>query len=45
MSMNKQKIHCVALYVNSDKVMYLDSFGAEYIPKEIGKLVKNKHIY
>ena len=27
--------HWVALYVNTNNVIYLDSFGVEHIPKEI----------
>ena len=27
--------HGISLYVNHDKVTYFDSFGVEYIPKEI----------
>ena len=34
--------HWIALYVNSVNVTYFDSFGAEYIPKEIKKLIGKK---
>ena len=34
----------IALYVNCDKVAYFDIFRAEYIPKEIKKLINNKSI-
>ena len=27
--------HSIALYVNGENVTYFDSFGVEYIPKEI----------
>ena len=37
-------IHQIALYVNSDNATYFDSFGVEYIPKEIAKLIGNKNI-
>ena len=36
--------HWVALYVNCKTVTYFDSFGVEYIPKEIKKFRGNKHI-
>ena len=36
--------HCIALYVHDNNVTYLDSFGAEHIPKEIRKIIKNKNI-
>ena len=29
--------------MNSDKVTYFDSFGAEYIPAEIKKFLRNKN--
>ena len=32
------------LYVNSNNVIYFDSFGVEHIPKEIKKLIRNKNI-
>ena len=34
--------HWIAFYVNSDNVTYFDSFGVEYIPNEIKKLIGNK---
>ena len=36
--------HWIALYVNAKTVTYFDSFGVEHIPKEIKKLIANKHI-
>ena len=36
--------HWVALYVKNNDVIYFDSFGAEYIPKEIIKFIDNKNI-
>ena len=27
--------HWITLYVNGDNITYFDSFGVEYIPKEI----------
>ena len=32
--------HWVALFVNYKTVTYFDSFGVEYIPKEIKKVIK-----
>ena len=32
-----QGVHWIALYGESDKVIQFDSFGVEYIPKEIKK--------
>ena len=36
--------HWIALYVNNKTVTYFDSFGVEYIPKEIKKLTTTKNI-
>ena len=36
--------HWIALYVKNKKVVYFDSFGLEYVPKEIIKYIKNKDI-
>ena len=36
--------HSIALYVNTKSVTYFDSFGVEYIPKEINKFVDNNNI-
>ena len=36
--------HWVALWVNNNNVTYFDSFGAEYIPKEITKFIENRNI-
>ena len=36
--------HWLALYVNNKTVTYFDSFGVEYIPKEIKKFSNNKNI-
>ena len=32
----------IALYVNGNNIIYFDSFGVEYIPKEIKKFIGNK---
>ena len=34
--------HWIALYENDKIVTYLDSFGVEYIPKEIKHFINNK---
>ena len=34
--------HWIALHVNGNKIIYFDSFGANHIPKEIKKFIKNK---
>ena len=36
--------HWVALWVNNNNVTYFDSFGVEYIPKEIMKFIENRNI-
>ena len=36
--------HWIALYVNAKNITYFDSFGVEYIPKEIKKFIGNKNI-
>ena len=36
--------HWIALYVNNKSVTYFDSFGVEYITKEIKKIINNKNI-
>ena len=36
--------HWVAICVKSNEVIYFDSFGAEYIPKEIMGKIGNKNI-
>ena len=36
--------HWTALYENGDNVTYFDSFGVEYIPKEITKIIINTKI-
>ena len=36
--------HFIALHVNGNNGIYFDSFGVEYIPKEIKKLIGNKNI-
>ena len=33
----------IVLYVNAKNVTYFDSFGVEYIPKDIGKSIENKN--
>ena len=32
------------MYVNHNNIIYFDSFGVEYIPKEIEKFRRNKNI-
>ena len=36
--------HWIALCVSGNNVTYFDSFGVEYIPKEIKKFISNKSI-
>ena len=36
--------HWVALYVNNKTITYFDSFGVEYIPREIIKFIGNEKI-
>ena len=36
--------HWVALYIQNNDVTYFDSFGVEYIPKEIRTFISNKNI-
>ena len=36
--------HWIVLSVNTKTVTYFDSFGVEYIPKEIKKFINNKNI-
>ena len=36
--------HLVAVFVKKDEVIYFDSFGVGYIPREIKKFIKNKSI-
>ena len=36
--------HWVVIFVKKDEVIYFDSFGVEYIPKEIMERIKNKNI-
>ena len=36
--------HWIALYVNTENVTCIDSFGVEYVPKEIRKFIGNKNI-
>ena len=38
------RTHRKALYVNGNKIIYFDSFGVEYIPKETKKSIGNKNI-
>ena len=33
--------HWVVIFMNSHEVIYFESFGAEYIPKEIMEKIKN----
>ena len=34
----------VVIFVKSNKVIYFDSFGVEYVPKEITERIGNKNI-
>ena len=34
----------IVLYANGNNVTYFDSFGAEYIQKEIKKLIRNENV-
>ena len=36
--------HWVTVFLKSNKVTYFNSFGVEYIPKEVKKCVANKDI-
>ena len=36
--------HWIALYVNNETATYFDSFGTEYIPKEVKKFIGSRHI-
>ena len=36
--------HWIALYVNNKTATYFDSFGIEYIPKEVKKIIGNSNI-
>ena len=36
--------HWVVIFAKSNEVIYFDSFGVEYIPKEITKKIGNKNI-
>ena len=36
--------HWVSLFVKANKVIYFDSFGIDYIPKEINKFINNNNI-
>ena len=36
--------HWIALFCKKKKIVYFDSFGVEYIPKEIKKCIGNKNI-
>ena len=38
------RTHWIALYVNNNIVTYFDSFGVEYIPKEIMNFISRKKI-
>ena len=37
-------IKTIAFFVKSNEVIYFDSFGVEYLPKEIKKFIRNKNI-
>ena len=36
--------HWIAFYINAKNVRYFDSFGVEYIPKEIKKIIGNENV-
>ena len=36
--------HCIALFCNRSEIVYLDSFGVEYVSEEIKEFVGNKNI-
>ena len=36
--------HWIDLYVNDNNITYFNSFGVEYMPKEIRKFIENKNI-
>ena len=36
--------HWIAVFVKNNAVIYFDSFGVEYIPKEVKKFIGNKDI-
>ena len=36
--------HWIALYLKNNNITYFDSFGVEYIPKEIRKFINIKNI-
>ena len=36
--------HWVVIFLREDEVIYFNSFGVEYIPKEIMERIKNKNI-
>ena len=35
--------HWIALYVKNNEVIYFDSFGVEYVPKEIKRFIGHKN--
>ena len=38
------RTHWVVIFMNSPEVIYFNSFGVQYIPKEIMEKIKNKNI-
>ena len=36
--------HCVVIFVKKNEVIYLDSFGVEYIPKEIMEKIEHSSL-
>ena len=36
--------HWIALFCNKSEIVYFDSFGVEYVPKEIKEFIGNKNI-
>ena len=34
--------YCIALFCKRNEIVYLDSFGVEYLPEEINNLLETK---
>ena len=41
---SRKRTHWVSLFINTDFVIYFDSFGIEYIPQEVLNKIKDKSI-
>ena len=41
---SRKRTHWVSLFINTDFVIYFDSFGIEYIPQEVLKKIKENSI-